>query len=145
MSRLLVVLIISLTVTITSVVGIIKKKEVYKDFETIEATIEKVYHTDGTEIGQIQHLVDYRYTVGGQEYKASRRVYNKRGREKGKKEKIKYDPDNPEIIEDTYLIGGLRFVSRFFCIISMGIAVIITEEIKKRKEARDGMRRRRGI
>jgi|GEM_PF-1940421 len=78
----------------------------YKDYITVKAEITDMTRELTSDHEDYIHFIHYKYSVDNIEYQSHRQFYNLIPRNIGGKEKIRYNPDNPIELEDTYKVNG---------------------------------------
>lgn len=71
------------------------------------------------------HYARYEYDIDGTRYTATKQFFFKSSKSLGDLETIRYNPDNPEEIENTFLANSLISVSIFFGVILLFLIAIM--------------------
>ena len=122
-----VILVICLLVTLvfTAVFGILKTK--YAAYSTVDATIVETYTKTGTgkKSSSKSHFVVYEYQADGETYTAKQQVFSKMGHREGRVETIRYDPQDPAVIENQLLVSTIGFFAGFLALFTVLLWFVI--------------------
>jgi Protein of unknown function (DUF3592). len=93
----------------------------YKNYITVKAEIiDMTWELTGDSETYI-HFIHYKYSVDNIEYQSHRQFYKLIPRNIGGKEKIRYNPDNPTELENTFKVNGFLIFVIFFAVIDFGM------------------------
>ena len=101
------ILLITLLATVVLIVLDAKYYNRYADFQTVDAIISDVTrHVTKSPSSRNRtsytNSITYEYEAAGKTYTATRREFTRIGKTEGEKVSIKYNPDHPEEIQQTY-------------------------------------------
>ena len=101
------ILLITLLATVVLVALDVKYHNKYADFQAVDAVISDVTrHVTKSPSSKNRtsytNSITYEYEAAGKMYTATRREFTRIGKTEGEKVSIKYNPDHPEEIQQTY-------------------------------------------
>ncbi|NMB33567.1 MAG: DUF3592 domain-containing protein [Clostridium sp.] len=118
--QLSVILFIGIIATLFMVGIVIFSTVQSTGYVRVQATIIDI-SSDRQSGHSASHWVTYEYNANGRNYRGTRRVFSKLGKNIGDIKYIKYDPSNPEKLENTLLRGTGIVLTIFFAAFSMGL------------------------
>lgn len=113
----------------------------YSKYEKTSAIITDVEHkvTSSEYDNSTSHenIITYKYNVDGNEYEASREEVTKFGKRVGKEVNIKYNPENPEEIQDVFGQKICLFMTAVISFFAFITVVAIKQTIQERVNGED--------
>jgi len=104
----------------------------YKNYVTVNAEIIDIREFDPNKEG-VDYVPYYKYDVDGFEAIGTKRIFSKGSRYLGKMEEIRYNPDNPVELEDTYTVNSVLFIVIFLAVFDFGMIFVLIVVSRKAK------------
>lgn len=119
----IIILILFIVTILFIVLGIINKQK-YNEYNEVDAKIVGFYTKRHGSGSSVERFIEYEYEVDEKKYNSSRRISGL-GTIKNmeKLETIKYNPQNPEEIEDTYKTRATFGIASFFAICTILLSI----------------------
>lgn len=129
-SQLKLITIIVAIIMLFLLAVVIEQKIKYSSFEKANAEIVEIFSKSGTSSSTnmtYSHFVRYEYDINGTRHTGTKQFFFKSSKRLGNLETIRYNPDNPEEIENTFLANSLISVSIFFGVILLFLIAMMKQ------------------
>lgn len=113
--QIIIIAIIVFLATLFFIGVVVVKKNSYSKYLNVEAEIESVTtELSGSSNQSRSHYITYKYEVNNEYYSAKRQVFSKNFKKAGDIDIIRYNPEDPNQIENTLLINTSIVLVVFF-------------------------------
>ena len=135
------ILLITLLTTVVLIVLDVKYYNRYADFQTVDAIISDVTRhvaksPSSKNRTSYTNSITYEYEAAGKTYTATRREFTRIGKTEGEKVSIKYNPDSPEKIQQTYTQSMCMIITALLLLGDWFLWMYVRQIQKEEKETR---------
>ena len=124
---------IATIISLIFVGSFLKNKYDYTDYIKTEACISKtILKYQGTNKTPVRYVI-YNFTVDDKAYEVEGRVFNHWFKKEGNIVFIRYNPSNPNQIENKYLITTKVGMALFLFVFASGLTYCVIKDMKKYK------------